>query len=147
MLESTEVRHMAGDGDEAKVGRARRKKGAAKEAREGGPKRKCSLMLSEESWERLSVHALKSRVAVGELVERLISDNCRRYVVSDRGDHSPSRAEASPDESANDAVEGLPVGETLHAFQASIEEPRPGGGEGSEGPAPGRERTSRRRSA
>lgn len=54
--------------------------------RSAGPaKQRCSLRLTRDSIERLHVHAIKAGVNPSELVDSLIQDHCRRWVVQDRG--------------------------------------------------------------
>ncbi len=50
-----------------------------------GQKVKATLHLSAEADKRLSVHATMMDLDRSELIERLINDHLRRYVVSDRG--------------------------------------------------------------
>ena len=46
---------------------------------------KATIHLSGEADKRLSVHATMMEMDRSELVEKLINDHLRRYVVSDRG--------------------------------------------------------------
>ena len=50
-----------------------------------GSKVKTSLSLSVESLQRLSIHATMLNMDKGELMEQLIRDHLKRFVVSDRG--------------------------------------------------------------
>jgi hypothetical protein len=60
-------------------GRGRpRKRPAAK-------KEKCTILLSVEASQRLDIHATMLDMDRSELVEKLIADHLRRFVVSDRG--------------------------------------------------------------
>jgi hypothetical protein len=43
------------------------------------------LRLSAEAWERLRIHATKERKSESAVVEGLIKDHLRRWVISDRG--------------------------------------------------------------
>ena len=49
------------------------------------PKVKVSLRLTPEAAERLGIHAIKARRTQSDMVEELIRQNLRRYVVQDRG--------------------------------------------------------------
>lgn len=91
-----------------------------------GPRGKRTFVLSDEAYERLSVHALRERVDRSELLERLINGSCKRYVVQDRGGRSPLERSVDPAIGVKDSVETLSVAETL------IPEipPAPGAGEG-----------------
>jgi hypothetical protein len=63
-----------------------RKRQAAKAAtRQGTAKTKATIHLSVEASQRLTVHAAMMGMDRSELVEKLISDHLRRFVVSDRG--------------------------------------------------------------
>jgi hypothetical protein len=63
-----------------------RKRPAAKTAPvQGAAKVKTTIHLSVEASERLGVHAIKMGMDRSELVEWLISQHLRRYIVSDRG--------------------------------------------------------------
>lgn len=46
---------------------------------------KTSISLSREAIQRLSIHATMMNMDKGELMEQLIRDNLKRFVVSDRG--------------------------------------------------------------
>ena len=50
-----------------------------------GSKVKTSISLSVESLQRLSIHATMLNMDKGELMEQLIRDHLKRFVVSDRG--------------------------------------------------------------
>lgn len=50
-----------------------------------GPKIKTSINMSVDAWQRLSIHATMMKMDRGELMEQLIRDHLKRYVVSDRG--------------------------------------------------------------
>ncbi len=63
-----------------------RKRVAAKAAtRPAASKVKATIHLSVEASQRLDIHATMMGCDRSSLVERLINDNLRRYVVSDRG--------------------------------------------------------------
>jgi hypothetical protein len=63
-----------------------RKRAAAKAAtRQAAAKVKATIHLSVEASQRLTVHAAMMGMDRSELVEKLISDHLRRFVVSDRG--------------------------------------------------------------
>lgn len=66
-----------------------RKRQAAKAGaaanRPASSKAKCTIHLSVEASQRLDIHATMMGLDRSALVERLIHENLRRYVVQDRG--------------------------------------------------------------
>lgn len=73
-----------------------RKRSPAKAAAEQGPtKVKATIHLSPEADKRLSVHATMMEMDRSALVEKLINDHLRRYVVSDRGGPESPAGEAA----------------------------------------------------
>jgi hypothetical protein len=63
-----------------------RKRSAAKAAtRPAASKVKATIHLSVEASQRLTVHAAMMGMDRSELVEKLVNDHLRRFVVSDRG--------------------------------------------------------------
>jgi hypothetical protein len=74
-----------GEGLDAVSGKARRR-GAAKAAtRQTALKAKCTIHLSVEASQRLDIHATMMGMDRSSLVEQLIRDHLRRFIVSDRG--------------------------------------------------------------
>lgn len=59
---------------------------------------KCSVYLSAESAKRLGIHSTMENQSQSAIVEALIREHLRRWVVQDRG---KSAAEASPDDRAS----------------------------------------------
>jgi hypothetical protein len=51
----------------------------------GGKRVKCTISLSAQASQRLGVHASMTGQDRSEVVEKLINENLRRFVVSDRG--------------------------------------------------------------
>jgi hypothetical protein len=66
-------------------GKPRKRSAAKASVRTGGTKVKATIHLSVEASQRLTVHAAMMSMDRSELVEKLINDHLRRYVVSDRG--------------------------------------------------------------
>jgi hypothetical protein len=63
-----------------------RKRGAAKPpVRLAASKVKCTIHLTVEASQRLDIHATMMGFDRSALVEKLVNDHLRRYVVSDRG--------------------------------------------------------------
>ena len=58
---------------------------AAAATRPAASKVKCTIHLSVEASQRLDIHATMMGFDRSALVEKLINDHLRRYVVSDRG--------------------------------------------------------------
>jgi hypothetical protein len=73
-----------------------RKRGNAKTAtRQAVGKLKTTIHLSTEASQRLSVHAAMMGLDRSTLVEKLINDHLRRFVVSDRGGTDAPNGEAA----------------------------------------------------
>ena len=49
------------------------------------PKVRSTFTLTGEAVERIEVHARRLGIRPSELVERLVNEHCRRFVVQDRG--------------------------------------------------------------
>jgi hypothetical protein len=79
-------------GSSGKVSRRPAAKAAKAVARQAAPKVKTTVHLSAEASERLGIHAVKMRMDRSELVEWLIQQHLRRYVVSDRGESESGNA-------------------------------------------------------
>jgi hypothetical protein len=76
-------------------GKARRRAAAKTPARQAAVKVKATVHLSVEASQRLTVHAAMMGMDRSELVEKLINDHLRRYVVSDRGGQGDTTSEAA----------------------------------------------------
>ena len=88
------------DSSEGGSGRQRKLssgKGQAAAKRQAASKVKCTIHLSVETSQRLDIHATMMGFDRSALVEKLINDHLRRYVVSDRGG---AESEASGDAAA-----------------------------------------------
>ena len=73
-----------------------RKRVAAKAAIEQKAKKvKSTIHLSVEASQRLDIHATMMGLDRSALVEKLINEHLRRYVVSDRGGHESTAGEAA----------------------------------------------------
>ena len=70
---------------EGGTGKARKRPAAKAATGQVAAKVKATIHLSSEADKRLSVHATMMDMDRSELVERLINEQLRRYVVSDRG--------------------------------------------------------------
>jgi hypothetical protein len=66
-------------------GKPRKRQGAKAANRQAAAKVKATVHLSVEAHQRLTVHAAMMGMDRSELVEKLINDQLRRFVVSDRG--------------------------------------------------------------
>lgn len=75
-------------------GKARKRTAAKAATAQMAAKVKATIHLSGEADKRLSVHATMMEMDRSELVEKLINDHLRRYVVSDRGGDSAASSEA-----------------------------------------------------
>ncbi len=73
------------ESSEAGTGKARKRQAARAATRPAAVKVKATIHLSVEASQRLTVHAAMTGMDRSALVEKLINDHLRRYVVSDRG--------------------------------------------------------------
>lgn len=83
---------------EASLTRPRKRTGAKAAPRTSPEKVKVSIVLSTDVDFRLSVHAAAQRIDRSALVNQILADALRRYVVSDR---------AKPDDRATPGTEGV----------------------------------------
>ena len=72
------------EASEGGSGKARRRPAVKAAAGQGAAKVKATIHLSAEADKRLSVHATMMEMDRSELVEKLINDHLRRYVIQDR---------------------------------------------------------------
>jgi hypothetical protein len=86
---------MAPENQEASTAKTRKRSASKTLKLHEGSKVKATIHLTLEASQRLTVHAAMMGMDRSELVEQLIRDHLRRFVVSDRGgvsDISESRA-------------------------------------------------------
>ena len=83
------------DGLENTSGKARKRQASRAAGRPAGGKAKCTIHLSTEASQRLDIHATMMGLDRSALVERLINEHLRRYVVSDRGGSDDPAGEAA----------------------------------------------------
>ncbi len=76
---------MAADVTEQSSGKARKRSAAKAASRPAASKVKATIHLSADASQRLTVHAAMLGMDRSELVESLINQHLRRFVVSDRG--------------------------------------------------------------
>lgn len=77
--------------------KARKRPSTKASARQSAPKVKCTILLSSEADQRLAIHAAMMGTDRSTLVDRLVNEHLRRYVVSDRGGlHTEGDRQASP---------------------------------------------------
>ena len=86
---------MIATAEELQAARPRKRATAKAPERKPASKYKATLLLSHEASQRLSIHAAMMGEDRSALVDRLINEHLRRYVVSDRG------------KTADQATEGL----------------------------------------
>lgn len=65
--------------------KTRKRTNAKASARPTAPKSKCTILLSSEADQRLAIHAVMLGLDRSTLVEKLISEHLRQFVVSNRG--------------------------------------------------------------
>lgn len=85
---------MMAEAAEGGNGKARKRVAAKAATGQAAAKVKATIHLSGDADKRLSVHATMMEMDRSELVEKLINDHLRRYVVSDRGGESIASGEA-----------------------------------------------------
>jgi len=90
---------MSEEHSEGNATRTRKRSAVKTSSRPVATKVKATLHLSVEASQRLSVHATMLGVDRSELVEQLIRENLKRFVVSDRGG-SASTSEMGSTEAA-----------------------------------------------
>jgi len=73
------------DSPETNNGKGRKRLATKPPARQAVSKVKSTIHLSVEASQRLDIHATMMGLDRSALVEKLINDHLRRYVVSDRG--------------------------------------------------------------
>lgn len=73
------------DVSESGSGKGRKRQAAKAPGGRAVSKVKSTIHLSVEASQRLDIHATMSGMDRSELVEALINQHCRRWVVSDRG--------------------------------------------------------------
>jgi macrodomain Ter protein organizer (MatP/YcbG family) len=66
--------------DQSRPSRTRRPRTTKAVTSEGG-KRSLNLRIDDDVYERLTVHAMKSRTTISELVSVLTRDHCRDYSI------------------------------------------------------------------
>jgi hypothetical protein len=75
-------------------GKGRKRPAVKAASRPAASKVKCTIHLSVEASQRLDIHATMMAFDRSALVEKLINDHLRRYVVSDRGGDGNASGEA-----------------------------------------------------
>jgi hypothetical protein len=76
---------MAEEHIDSSAAKSKKKQAVKPVSRPSGVKVKSTIHLSVEASQRLDIHATMMGMDRSGLVERLINDNLRRFVVSDRG--------------------------------------------------------------
>ena len=85
---------------ETVTGKTRKRQAAKAAGRQSGEKVKATIHLTVEASQRLTVHAAMMSMDRSELVEQLIRDHLKRFVVSDRGGGSSDGSASDVDSSA-----------------------------------------------
>jgi hypothetical protein len=85
---------MGQDSSGQQAGKARRRQSGKPADRPSVMKVKSTIHLSLEASQRLDIHCTMMGFDRSELVEKLINDHLRRYVVSDRGGPENASQEA-----------------------------------------------------
>ncbi len=82
------------DSTEAGSGKPRKRMAAKAAIEQKARKVKSTIHLSREADQRLDIHCTMMGFDRSEMVEKLINDHLRRYVVSDRGGSDSASQEA-----------------------------------------------------
>jgi hypothetical protein len=85
---------MMAESPESGSGKGRKRPAVKAAARPAVMKVKSTIHLSVEASQRLDIHATMMGLDRSALVEKLINDHLRRYVVSDRGGDGAANGEA-----------------------------------------------------
>src|SRR3954453_19626320 len=99
---------MTAESSEAAGGKARKRPAGKPANRPAASKVKCTLHLSVEASQRLDIHATMMGFDRSALVEKLINDHLRRYVVSDRGRAEDLPAGEAAAQGRGAVVAGIP---------------------------------------
>ena len=70
---------------EAASGKGRKRQAGKAATGKAAAKVKCTIHLTLEASQRLDIHATMANLDRSALVEALINQHCRRWVISDRG--------------------------------------------------------------
>lgn len=116
--------------------KARGRKGDKADGPNAEGKVKSSCYLTVEADQRLGVHAAMLRIGRSELLERLITDHLRTFVVQRRGGAPPGGVSAIQASEANLPVETVPISEGIHPSPIVDLSASPGAGEGGPDPSP-----------
>jgi ribbon-helix-helix CopG family protein len=83
---------------ESPAARTRKRPAVKTPSRQNAGKVKSTIHLSVEASQRLSVHATMLGLDRSELVEQLVRDHLKRFVVSDRGGPAGTPGEQHPND-------------------------------------------------
>jgi hypothetical protein len=92
---------MSAQPSETMSGKTRKRSAVKTAGRQNGEKVKATIHLTLEASQRLTVHAAMMSMDRSELVEQLIRENLKRFVVSDRGGASEVPSSPNANASAN----------------------------------------------
>lgn len=87
---------MTAQPSETNNGKPRKRTAVKTSGRQSGDKVKATIHLTVDASQRLTVHAAMMGMDRSELVEQLIRDHLKRFVVSDRGGGSSEGSSAEP---------------------------------------------------
>lgn len=87
---------MTAQPSETNSGKARKRSAVKASGRQSSEKVKATIHLTVEASQRLTVHAAMMGMDRSELVEQLIRDHLKRFVVSDRGGGSSESSSSEP---------------------------------------------------
>lgn len=87
---------MTAQSSETNNGKPRKRPAAKASGRQSGEKVKATIHLTVDASQRLTVHAAMTGMDRSELVEQLIRDHLKRFVVSDRGGGASEASSSEP---------------------------------------------------
>jgi hypothetical protein len=105
---------------------------------------KVALMLTPNESRALGAESVGTGKSYSAIVGSLITQNCRRWVLSDRGEKGPQTVSTSQANGVNNSVKDVPTAENLPEAGAPEDVPAPGAGESAEPPPAPRRRHSAR---
>lgn len=83
------------EGSDASAGKSKRRIAVKAQVEPSGKKLKATIHLSREADIRLNIHCTMMGIDRSAMIEKLINDHLRRYVVSDRGGQELTGAETA----------------------------------------------------
>jgi hypothetical protein len=119
------------DGDSSTVEKAAMRVDAKARDYADTGRNRLTIVLSDRAYERLGVHAVKYKCDRSVLVDMLVCEGLKQYVVQDRGTGRQRRESAIQGGEVKDSDATLSIGETSTSSDAISVSLLPGEGEGA----------------